>query len=98
MGRDTLPAMDILRTWVEGPERSGLKLVCFLDCFEADGVAREGDVDALHATLERPGLDLIQSHQGTSKFPRRLLTGLLVLLILGLVFLKKRKDAEPLGA
>jgi len=93
MGRKTLPAIEILRKWEE--ERGGadaqLEFICFLDSIEEEGVARIGDEARLLETLERPGLTVLQGHGGSSRIPRIVLLALGSLLLLGLVFLPRRR-------
>jgi len=92
MGRETLPALEILRKWVEerGSAEPKLRFVCFLDAFENDMSARVRTSEELIDTLTRPGLDLAQTHAGTSKEPRWFLLVLTAFLLLGVVFLRRR--------
>jgi len=91
LGRETLPAQEILRKWAveRGREDAQLDLVCFLDAVEDEGVAREGDEALLLATLDRPGLTVLQSHAGSSTTPLAALAVLGALFVLGLVFLER---------
>jgi len=92
MGRETLPAIDILRKWATEREdgRARLEFVCFLDAYEDDRCARVCTCEELIATLDRPGLDLAQTHAGTSREPRWLLLVLAGLLMFGVVFLRRK--------
>ena len=93
MGRKTLPAIQILQTWANERDREDaqLELVAFLDSIENEGVAREGDEDRLLETLERPGLTVLQEHGGSATIPRYVLITLTTLLLVGLLFLRKRR-------
>ncbi|MHC4938437.1 MAG: 1-acyl-sn-glycerol-3-phosphate acyltransferase [Planctomycetota bacterium] len=93
MGRKTLPAIQILQTWANerGRDDAQLELVAFLDSIENEGVAREGDEDRLLETLERPGLTVLQEHGGSATIPRYVLLTLTTLLLVGLLFLRKRR-------
>ena len=57
MGRDTLPALEIVRKFAAERPRDDRELdfVAFIDGDPADGTARERDVEALCSTLDRPG-------------------------------------------
>ena len=94
MGRETLPALEILRKWAVERKRpdAQLDLVCFLDSDEEEGMARVGDETLLLDTLERPGLTLLQSHGGSSREPLAALIALGTLFVLGLAFLRRARS------
>ena len=87
MGRRTLAANSILRKWAEerGDPGAAFEVVAFLDSVPDDGGARAGDEADLVATLDRPGITLLQGHAGGSRFPRALLLGLSAATLLALL-------------
>jgi len=93
MGRKTLPAIEILRKYVEERDQpdAQLEFVCFLDSIEEEGVARVGSEARLLETLARPGLTVLQDHGGSSRTPRLVLVVLLSLLLVGLLIFRRRR-------
>ncbi len=93
MGRQTLPAIEILKKWER--ERGGpddqLEFVCFLDSDEDGGVARISDEARLVETLDRPGFTFLQEHGGSSRVPRLVLIVLASLVLLTLLVLPRRR-------
>ncbi len=87
MDRKTLPALQIVRRWVDtkdDPEPL-LELVAFLDADEDAGTAVASDADTLVETLDRPGMTLLEERKGRPRFlstPVLVLAGLVLLTLL----------------
>jgi hypothetical protein len=99
MGRETLPAVEIVRKWAA--ERSdpapALTLVAFLDADEAAGRARPGGPAELVETLGRPGLTFLQAPGGRPLLPFTLIGVLFAALGVGLLFLRRRAAGQLEG-
>jgi 1-acyl-sn-glycerol-3-phosphate acyltransferase len=60
LGRQTLPALDIVRFWASPQGAPQLEFVAFLDGDEQSGTCVERDAEALRSTLSRPALTWLQ--------------------------------------